>query len=367
MNFQTGTLLDQAVGLDRPALAVLTNPASTGNRQDLDRVRAFCADRDDVFHVEVERAEDVGDALARVLASRPHVLVVNGGDGTVQSVLTRLLEAGETGSFPPIAVMPNGKTNLIAKDLSATGDPVRALERMLTLARRGCASSVVSRQLIRLDTGGEPVLGMFLAAGALEDVILFCRHKIYPLGLPNGVSHTLTVIAGLVSVFTGLSGRFLPPKPTELNVTVGDHAPLKGKFQVLMVTTLRRLVLSGTAPPEREGTLQLLAVERRSWTLIALVFATLIGKLGKWNLRGVHLKMGAEIRIEDERTGVLMDGELFAPTPGKPIVLTPTRPLRFLDLGQATRALDPVRDDAQAVQMHGPQLATGNALLSEPR
>jgi hypothetical protein len=33
-----------------------------------------------------------------------------------------------------VAVLPNGKTNLIALDLGATGDPIDALERVLELA-----------------------------------------------------------------------------------------------------------------------------------------------------------------------------------------------------------------------------------------
>ncbi|MEI9849865.1 MAG: diacylglycerol kinase family protein [Sphingomonas sp.] len=367
MNYLAGALRELEVGWERPAIAVLTNPDSNGNRADLTRVRDFCAEQADVLHIEVERADQVATALAAIAEARPQVLVINGGDGTVQTALTRMLEATEAGaSFPPIAVLPNGKTNLIAKDLSSTGDPIRALDRALTLARQGFGDNAVSRQLIRLDTGdGQPVLGMFLAAGALEDAILFCRHKVYPLGFPNGVAHFLTLIAGLVSVLTGWSVRFLPPQPGEVRIKVGDHPHLQGRYQVLMVTTLRRLVLSGRAPAEQEGMLQLLAVERRRWTILRAVHATLIGKLGKWQIPGVHLKMGEEIRIEDERTGVLMDGELFAPVPGKPIILTPTRPLRFLDLGPRDQAAE--TGDTNPIPLAAPKLAAGNALLSDPR
>src|SRR3546814_15601533 len=36
--------------------------------------------------------------------------------------------------------------------------------------------------------GSRPVLGMFLGGAGLADYILYCRHKIYPLGLSNGLS-----------------------------------------------------------------------------------------------------------------------------------------------------------------------------------
>ena len=39
------------------------------------------------------------------------------------------------------------------------------------------------------------VIGMFLGGAGLADVMLYCRERIYPLGLPNGVSHFITAVA----------------------------------------------------------------------------------------------------------------------------------------------------------------------------
>jgi hypothetical protein len=328
------------------SIAILSNPESDGNKSRLERLRDYCAAHSDILHIEVERTEDVGLVLNRIAMAKPAVIVVNGGDGTVQSVLTELFGEGSPDRpLPPIAVLPSGKTNLIAKDLSSVGDPIRALERVLTLAREGVGDNIVSRQLISLDdgSGGRPVLGMFLAAGALTDILLFCRHKLYPLGLPNGIAHALTVIAGLASVITDWSSRFLPPKPRAIGLQVGEHR-MRGRFQVLMVTTLRRLVLSGKAPAEREGTLQLLAIERRRRTALRTVYETLLGRLGKKPIKGVHLRMGDHIRIEDDQSGVIMDGEFFMAAPGKPIILRPTQSVRFLDLGRGARAPEAFAD-----------------------
>ena len=43
-----------------------------------------------------------------------------------------------------------------------------------------------------------------LGGAGLADSILYCRTKIYPLGLPNGVSHVLTVLAVLASMLFGI-------------------------------------------------------------------------------------------------------------------------------------------------------------------
>ena len=71
--------------------------------------------------------------IARV---RPKVLAINGGDGTVQAALTEIYNGGHfEGEPPPVAVLPSGKTNLIAIDLGARGDPIEALERLIELAQ----------------------------------------------------------------------------------------------------------------------------------------------------------------------------------------------------------------------------------------
>lgn len=147
-------------------IALLSNPRSTGNRALLPRVRSFCAQHSEIFHYEVEDVDQIGEALKTIARVNPRVLVVNGGDGTVQTTLTELYHGDHfEGAPPPVAVLPNGKTNLIALDLGATGDPIAALERVLHIARTGVEEHVVSRELISLSNGEDnqkPVLGMFL-------------------------------------------------------------------------------------------------------------------------------------------------------------------------------------------------------------
>src|SRR6476620_4924662 len=105
----------------RPRIALLSNPRSTGNIAQLPRIREYCADHPDVFHYEVEHASQIGEAMKVIARVRPKVLAINGGDGTVQAALTELHNGGhfEGDELPPVAVLPSGKTNLIAIDLGA--------------------------------------------------------------------------------------------------------------------------------------------------------------------------------------------------------------------------------------------------------
>src|SRR3982750_1016449 len=219
----------------RPRIALLSNPKSTRNVAQLSRIREYCSDHPDVFHYEVEHAHQIGEAMKIIARVRPKVLAINGGDGTVQAALTEIYNGGYfQGDPPPVAVLPSGKTNLIALDLGARGDPIEALERLIQLARTDLKPYTVARELIALHHGeadDRPVIGMFLGGAGLADTMLYCRDKIYPLGLSNGFAHVLTAIAFLMKVFLGMKADFLPPDAKPLQLSVHEQSNMvSGRF-----------------------------------------------------------------------------------------------------------------------------------------
>jgi hypothetical protein len=323
--------------MNRPRIALLSNPKSTGNLAQLPRIRAYCADHPDIFHYEVEHAYQVGDALRTIARIRPKVLVINGGDGTVQAALTELYNGGHFGvSPPPVAVLPSGKTNLIALDLGAHGDPITALERLIEIAQGDITPFVVARELIALrngENGDRPVIGMFLGGAGLADTMLYCRNKIYPLGLPNSFAHVITAIALLAKMVLRVKSNFLPPDPQPLNVSLREEGDMiSGRFSLLAVTTLEKLLLSGELGGRREGVLKLLAIEQQPMSLVRGFAASLLGKLGRSKVRGVHFEEANEITIEGDSSDVILDGETFRAEVGSPINLKPAAPLSFVKL-----------------------------------
>ncbi len=318
-------------------VALLSNPKSTGNRAMLPRVRNYCANHPDIFHYEVEHVDQIGRALQTIARVEPAVIVINGGDGTVQAALTELYQGEHfKGKVPPIAVLPNGKTNLIALDLGTYGDPLKALDRIVELAKTGLDQHVVARELIALSdgqSGSRPVLGMFLGGAGLADYILYCRHRIYPLGLSNGLSHFLTAMAVVFSLLLGIGGKYMPPRARPIQVSLIREGQLRGRFSLLIVTTLEKLLLGARAGSgDAVGSMKLMAVDQSLPALFRMLFASLSGQLGKHKLSGIHLERGDMIRIEGDHSSVILDGELFQADVGRPIVLTSTAPVPFLRL-----------------------------------
>ena len=319
-------------------VALLSNPNSTGNRAILPDVRSYCVKNSDVFHYEVDHVDEIAKALETIARVKPKVLVINGGDGTVQAALTELYQGGHFGDNPPpVAVLPNGKTNLIALDLGSEGNPLKALERIVELAKHDLHEHLVSRELIALSDGGKDskvVLGMFLGGAGLSEFILYCRNKIYPLGLPNAAAHVLTVFAALASVLFGIRAKFLPNRSLPVKISLIRDGQFQGNFAVLIVTTLERLLLMKRSMRNKNaiGRMQFLAIDQKAGAIIRFLLSVVFGRLGKNAQKGIHLERGDTIRIEGEGSNVLMDGELFSAQPGHTIVLKSTNPVSFLRL-----------------------------------
>lgn len=319
-------------------VALLSNPNSTGNRAILPEVRSYCVKNSDVFHYEVDHVDEIAKALETIARVKPKVLVINGGDGTVQAALTELYQGGHFGDNPPpVAVLPNGKTNLIALDLGSEGNPLKALERIVELAKHDLHEHLVNRELIALSDGGKDskvVLGMFLGGAGLSEFMLYCRNKIYPLGLPNAAAHVLTVFAALASVLFGIRAKFLPNRSLPIKISLIRDGQFQGNFAVLIVTTLERLLLMKRSLRNKNaiGRMQFLAIDQQAGAIVRFLLSVIFGRLGKNVQKGIHLERGDMIRIEGEGSNVLMDGELFCAQPGHPIVLKSTKPVSFLRL-----------------------------------
>ena len=279
----------------------------------------------------------IAKALEMIARVKPKVLVINGGDGTVQSALTELYHGGHfEGTPPPVAVLPNGKTNLIALDLGVEGDPLEALAQIMEAAKGDLSEHIIVRELIALSDdseGARPVLGMFLGGAGLAETILYCRHKIYPLGLPNGLSHFLTAIAVIFSTFVGVKASFLPERSKPVSISFIRNGELQGTFAVLIVTTLEKLLLGGQAGNSKQrGLMKFLAVDQAPMAMLKMMAASLRGKLGQTAMTGVHFQQGDVIRIDSEQSSVVLDGEVFEAYLGSPIVLRSTPPVSFLKL-----------------------------------
>jgi hypothetical protein len=157
--------------------------AGRNKRRALDVLREIEGARD-VVHAVTTSAQMVPPALAQMEHERVDLLVVNGGDGTLERVLTGLLAHGRPSWLPVIAPLRGGRTNAAAADFGAARSAAVGLRALLADARSDrLEARVVERAVLRVTPrhGGAPRCGMFVGAGLLGRAVTWTSRN-----LPKG-------------------------------------------------------------------------------------------------------------------------------------------------------------------------------------
>lgn len=242
--------LDHSLLRKRPLrVGVISNPDSGQNRRGLQPIKALLAHYREVLHREARDPAELDAALQEFAHQGVELLVINGGDGTVQATLTILFDRHYFNNLPFFAVLAGGTTNMTAGDIGVTGSAKRGLARVLSWAHRpGEHAAVASRSVLRIQraTDTSPLHGMFFGAGAIIQGIDYCHRRIHGLGFRSGVAPgicTLRMLADMV--------RSTPKVVAPFPVTVAfknrdpspERRPQESDLLLLLASTLERLFL----------------------------------------------------------------------------------------------------------------------------
>lgn len=316
-------------------VGVLTNPGSTRNlQQGLERAREVIEEFNGVFHFEIGDIGDISLALKRFAEYDAEVIAINGGDGTIREVFSALLNESPFPRPPLIALLPAGKTNMMAEDFGAFGGkPHVYLRRLLELCRDGRAGeNAQERHILKIAglPGQAPLYGMFFGAAGIIQGIHFCRQRIYPMGLPNAVSHGLAVLSFLFgTVFGGITGRS-PFRAEPVHVYIDKRGMVMGRYFVVTVTTLERFIL-GLRPfgSEGRGPIKFLSVEDAPMTILKALRMTLTGSIRRRPAVGITARNAETVRLR-LNSALTVDGELYEVPPNHEISISGKDRLRFV-------------------------------------
>ncbi len=316
-------------------IGLISNPTSQRNRQGLGEVRAIGAGMRDLLHVVTDGAQSLGEILAELARQEAGLLVVAGGDGTVQRVLTELLETRPFERLPPVAILARGMANMTAGDVGLRGRPARALPRLIEVARSGdLASHVEHRHVLRVENvrGLPPQRCVFLGAAAIYDAVEFCCRRVYSLGLRGNLGMGLTLGGFLLGGRFGRDGEG-PIRGRDIGITVDDRPVSQARRLLVLATTLDRLVL-GSRPFWGEG------ANRIRFTSIAHPPVRLLRSAPKvlygWRRAtlppDIYVSGGAERLTLGLDSAFTLDGELFEPEPQAPLLVTAPDRVGFVRL-----------------------------------
>ncbi|MGW5331296.1 diacylglycerol kinase family protein [Streptomyces bauhiniae] len=208
-------------------VAVVLNPTTVDEsaRDELRRVLAQHGHREPVF-IETTAADPGGGQAAQALDEGAALVVVCGGDGTVRAAADRL-----AGSGVPLAVVPFGTGNLLARNLGLPLTPAEALDAAL-----GGAPRVID--LARIEGDGLPATHFAVMSGVGLDAAMmkYAEEHDRAKALLGWPAYVLAAPKAMRGPRMGLSVRLdggQPLRRTARMVLVGNTGELQGGLRLI--------------------------------------------------------------------------------------------------------------------------------------
>lgn len=301
-----------------PRIGVIINPLSGGNRNGLDDVRGVIRDHPQVVHCDVQTPDDVLAGLQDFARQEVDLLAVNGGDGTVQAVLTVLFHHQPFEMQPPLAVLQSGTTSMTARDVGFTGSRLKSLKKLFHWAAAGDRNpEMIHRPVLQVTAPGhETRYGMFFGAAAIYQGIQYFHRNLNTKGLRGQIGSGLTIMRFLFSAIRRRSD-FIQPVP--IAVAVDNHRPRQFDCLVVLVSALNRLFF-GLYPHwgNESGPLHYTAVRAQPRYLLRALPSLLRGLMGPYGTtaNGFMSHNAHEIKL-NLNSGFTLDGQLYMPATDK--------------------------------------------------
>ena len=327
----------------RPRIGVISNPGSQRNKAGLSEVTQLLDGAPDLDHVVLEQITDIPGILEGFARREVGVLAVAGGDGTVQAVLTELYNRRPFETLPLLVVVPRGMTNMIAADVGLKRRGLEGLKRLIAAEAQDLNRATLTRRILRLENALTlpPQYGMFFGGAGIPRAIDVCRSKVHPYNIKADTAAAVT-LAGLLGDWLLRRGR---RGKEEGGILYGDkvEATIDGgptetwESLILVATTLDKLILGsrpfwGPEPETDEGRFRFTSIAYPPKGMLRYAWRILYGgpqrKLPEETYKSFsprHLTLAIDCPFT-------LDGEIFDPTPGAPVILTAADEARFVRL-----------------------------------
>lgn len=315
-------------------IGLISNLRSQRNRRGIAALKQEIAGRENLLHRELEGIDGLEEALTEFAEAGVEVLAVNGGDGTIQAVASILLNGSPFTAQPPIAVLSGGMTNMIAEDVGRRDKPAKTLGILLgKLDREGWRRDLVERAMVGMELrpGATPVYGTFFGTSSIYRAIIYTRRHIHPMKLESNLAAGLA-LARLLLGRGGSTEKVLQGE--EIGVEFGDGGRDEGRHLLSLVTGMERLILrSRPFWGGGEGALHYTRIAQPAPRLLRNGWKLLYGGADrKLEPAEAYFSRRADEMRFHLKEPFTLDGELFTPDPGVPVVLRGDKRIQFVKL-----------------------------------
>lgn len=291
-------------------IGVITNRHAQTNRSRPSTLNALdeLLDSKDV-HITSESLEELDQKVAQLAADEIEVVAVNGGDGSIRAVLTRVLEHYPEHRLPTLALLRGGTMNTISNSFGIRGRPPGILKRMIERRNKSQPLRTTPRAPLRIDDGVRVQSGFIFGTGLVYNYLeeYYAQPKVSPLVAAKVLAH------GAASAMVG--GRFGKrlARTLDARLVVDGVDWLDDSFITIIASTTSQLGL-GFAPLSRvtedlsrfEALALSAPLRRVTRALPRLRKGQLPGEVGFANTTTTRMTIQSEAEIEYD-----IDGDLF--------------------------------------------------------
>lgn len=275
------------------------------------------------LHHHTKSADDLLPVFKHAAETNLQHLIIEGGDGTVQTILSALLNTyNNTQTLPAISILPRGTTNQIARNLGVK-KPAD-----LTAIFNGKFHSI-SVPMVKIKSKAlETRYGFLFSTGALPHVSRFAQDKINAKGVGGGTA----VVGAVIKAVTSDKAALMPPSKHRLKGKAGQNVQRiinhNGSVLGTIITTLPTLMM-GLDPfwGEENAPLRVTWAEADSAKLGRTVAGIWAGSKKNRAVDGYHSHNVNKLSLLTKAPATL-DGDFFDIAEQK-LKITASRPVTF--------------------------------------
>ena len=321
----------ERLGEGSATVGFLFNPMSGRIRKRRDAIRHELAGIPNAASREATSAAEINASVDAFLQEDTDLLVIVGGDGTVQAVLNHLFTTRPMANWPVLTVVPGGTTNMTALDMGIHGKPEHVLRKLSKCLQGRTLPVLLKRHVLCIEqAGAAKVYGMFFGIGLIARAVIFSQGRIKQLGVTGEVYSAIIMLGYLAGALMGRrQGAWAPVQMSVIEQGIELH---HGTYAFLFASTLDRL-LFGMRPywGREQEPLHVTFVRQQRKRPLRSLLQLLSGRGSVLEERDGYYSSNTrtlELLVDDE---YIVDGESYRATShGGPLRISAAGPINFL-------------------------------------
>ena len=265
----------------------------------------------------LDRFDTLPDSVTQAANDKIDHVIIEGGDGTVQGVISAFLNQAEAfNTFPAFSIVPGGMTNQVAKNIGLKAKTASAVKSALVTDLNPFKIPLLNI----IDSDGPSYSGFVFSTGVIPQITRYTKSQLHR----KGIGGSFAVFGGILKGIRGDDSSLMQITPVDID---GVHS---GPHLGTIVTTLPSLIMrldpfwgAGDAP------LRLTWVDETYRRLGRNIFGLWAGSKSKdRSSDGLHSRRMESISYSYSGD-IVLDGEFLSIPSGK-FTIRPTRLVTFL-------------------------------------